>query len=433
MANDGKSMTSADQGDQAAATTPDCEQPFAFTDEFLQDMPKADLHLHLDGSLRLQTLIELSKEQGVELPAWTVEGLRKDVFKDEFGSLAEALLCFKYAGAVLQSLPALERVAYELAEDNFRENVIYFEVRFAPQLHAGPERDQLDILRAVNKGLSRAKAEWNARPEVISGEHPGYEYGIIVCAMRHFTADMSPYFADLLEVHKYESTSRVRGLASMAMVTASVIARDKHDVPVVAIDIAGCEDGFPAGEHEEAFVFAQHNLLSKTVHAGEAYGPESIWQAVTLLAAQRIGHGFHLFDADAIKDPKIEQPQEFVDKLIHYVVQHKVALEVCLTSNKQILPCLERKLDNHPFGKLLAHNMDACLCTDNKLVSNTTLANEFRLAVDSFKMTPRQVKRTALQPFKHCFFPKPHLAKKSYIQAVAQLFQKVEARHGVPQ
>ena len=291
-------------------------------------------HTHMN---RLQTVIDLAVQNGIELPSYTVEGLRESVFKESFGSLVEYLECFKYTTAVLQTGDALERCAYELACDNFNENVLYFEVRFAPQLHASPSLDISTVLQRVNAGLARAKAEYNSKESVTSGAAPSHEYGIIVCGMRFFNEHFSSYFADFIRVHRFEPEARLRSLATTALITAALHARDEAGIPIVALDIAGAENGYPAEDHSDAYQLAHKNFLGKTVHAGEAYGPESIFQAITDLHADRIGHGYFLFAADKVTSRRrLEDADKFVEDLAQYVAEHRITMEVCLTSNLQV-------------------------------------------------------------------------------------------------
>ncbi len=268
------------------------------TRKFIEAIPKTDLHLHLDGSLRLETLIELAGDAGIELPSNTVEGLKETVFKEKYKDLGEYLQGFFYTGAVMQTTESLERISYELAADNINEGVRYIEVRFAPQLHQNDELGIIDVLKAVNNGLKKAQTEFNSRPEVNSGTIPQFEYGIISCAMRMFDYGFSAYFDALLDVHKYSDRKWIFSLASQELVRASVDARDNFEIPVVGFDLAGMEKGYPAVDHKYAYNLAHKSFLKKTVHAGEAYGPESIFQAITELHADRIGHGLHLFDAE---------------------------------------------------------------------------------------------------------------------------------------
>ncbi|MCP4648227.1 MAG: adenosine deaminase family protein, partial [bacterium] len=185
----------------------------------------------------------------------------------------------------------IQRIAYELALDNQNEGVRYIEVRYAPQLHAGENMSMMDTIEAVNDGLNKAKLEFNNQPEMISGEEPPFQYGIITCAMRYFNKYFSPYYNDIISVHSFSPEDEIFGLASLQVVGAAVKARRESGLPVVGVDLAGPEKGNPPIHHREAYMLAQRNFLNKTVHAGEAYGPESIFQAITELGAGRIGHG----------------------------------------------------------------------------------------------------------------------------------------------
>ena len=251
------------------------------TEEFIKALPKTDLHVHLDGSIRIGTLIDLAREYQVTLPSYEEAGLRELVFKDRYENLGEYLNGFQYTVAVLQSEIALERAAYELALDNQAEGVRYLEVRFAPQLHIHEHMNAVMVLKAVNRGLDRAKREFNQQAEVSGGSAPPFEYGIIVCAMRKFTEHFSEYFRNLVRAHRYTPQKELFGMASTELVRAAVSARDEHGLPVVGFDLAGEEAGYPAEDHQQAFAYAHKRFLKKTVHAGEAYGPESIFQAIT--------------------------------------------------------------------------------------------------------------------------------------------------------
>jgi len=167
------------------------------TEAFLRDLPKTDLHVHLDGSLRLPTLIELARAKKVELPSYTEEGLRELVFKSGYGSLDEYLTGFQYTCAVLDDPESLERVAYELGWDNIDEGVRYLEVRFAPMLHVSDDIGLERVLTAVSEGLNRGKKEYNERLRHSGETSPPFEYGIITCAMRMFTAGFSTYYKKL--------------------------------------------------------------------------------------------------------------------------------------------------------------------------------------------------------------------------------------------
>lgn len=255
-----------------------------FSDQLIKLIPKTDIHCHLDGSLRVETLVDLAKEQNISLPTYDVDELRKTVLKEFYTDLTDYLVPFQYTSAVLRNAKALERVAFEFAEDCYSEGVRYFEVRFAPHLCAVPGvLSTEDVILAVNKGLKRATDTFNGiDDDVHKGIAPEYKYGIIVCGMRFFDENFSPFFKNFCEIFKHENKKKMFGIASLQLVKLAVHIRDTMNVPIVALDIAGCEASFPAINHAEAFQYAHENHMNKTIHAGEAYGPESIFQVCWL-------------------------------------------------------------------------------------------------------------------------------------------------------
>ncbi|KAI9344379.1 hypothetical protein BDR26DRAFT_917349 [Obelidium mucronatum] len=405
----------------------------SFCDEFLRRIPKTDLHCHLDGSIRLETLIDLSVDQGLSLPAYDVEGLKKLVFKDNYSSLEEYLECFKYTTAVLRNEAALERVAYELAIDQFSIGVRYFEVRFAPQLNATPGVLAIDeVIVKVNDGLQRAVMEFNSRPEILSGAEPEYGCGIIVCAMRFFTADSSPWYKNFWDVHQHETPKRIYGLASVALVAAVGKLRNESNIPIVAIDIAGAEFGFPAGDHKEAFELAHKKFFFKTIHAGEGYGPESIFQAITDCHAERIGHGYHIFDAEHFSNSQsrtLESRESYIGKLIQYMSNMRICIEVCLSSNLQTIP--QASLDQHPIKRMLDRKMAVTLCSDNMTVSHTNVEKELKMAVEAFKLTPQQVKDIIMTGFKRSFMARDYVEKRAYNRRVDSFYVRLEQEYAI--
>jgi adenosine deaminase len=397
------------------------------TKEFVERIPKTDLHLHLDGSLRLRTLIELADAQGIPLPARDEAGLLRTVFKSKYGSLTDYLKGFAYTTAVLQIPAALERTGYELALDNQAEGVRYIEVRFAPQLHQNARMTCIEAMAALDRGLRRAKAEFNARPEVRSGAEPPFEYGIIACAMRMFDFGFSQYFDALLDVHAHCDRKEVFALASQELVRAAVEAKAKHGLPIVGFDLAGAEAGFPAEDHALSYALAHKNFLNKTVHAGEAYGPESIFQAITDLHADRLGHATHLFDADMIKSPEIKDKQAYVDNLVQFIADRRITIEVCLTSNLQTNPAI-RALSRHSFRLMRKAKLSATFCTDNRTVSRTTVSDEILKAVRAFRISPSELKNFIIYGFKRSFFPGTYIKKREYVRQIINYYDTIERR-----
>ena len=408
-------------------------------EEFLQRCPKTDLHVHLDGSLRLETLIELAQADGVELPSYTEAGLREKVFREHYADLPEYLQGFIYTVGVMQKAENIERIAYEFGEDNYNEGVRYFEVRFAPQLFAnvetGPNRLSIrDTILAVNKGLSRAKDKFNQELKDngdMDGEDssvpPPYDYGIIVCAMRSFPP--TPYYNAFLALHEGMDTQRCYGLASEVLASTAVQVRDEG-VPVVAIDVAGEEKGFPNKAHRKAFDIAHENFLYKTVHAGEGFGPESIGQAINELHADRIGHGFHLFSANLIEGNQDERERaEYVRKLVKVVCDRRMAVEVCLTSN--LGTGIVSRLEDHAMVKMLRHGVGVTINTDNRLVSDTKVSAELMKAVEAFHLSPKQLREIVINGFKRSFFSGPYSKKRKFIRAAMDYYDRLAREYNL--
>lgn len=397
-----------------------------FGDEFLRAIPKTDLHVHLDGSLRIPTLIELAKERGITLPAQDEAGLNEEVFRPHYRNLEEYLEGFAWTVRVMQDEAALERVAYEFAIDTAQDNVRYVEVRFAPQLHMHDSLSFEQIMHAVDAGLRRGRDEINARDD----GQPPFEYGIIVCAMRYVTPDYSAYYRELFRIHRYADEREVIRLASINLAQATVKLRQETDVQVVGFDLAGSEYGYPASAHEEAFDLVHQNFLHTTVHAGEAYGPQSIFQAVTKLHADRIGHGLHLFDAKMIVGDRIADKDRYIEDLADYIAHHRLTIEVCLTSNLQTSPHLS-SLAQHSLREMLRRRLSVTICTDNRLVSHTTVSDELRRAIDEFEIDAKLLKDIIIYGFKRSFYYRPYPQKRKYVRSVIDAYDRIAAEFGV--
>jgi len=397
-------------------------------EQIIRKIPKSDLHLHLDGSIRPETIIEISKKEKLSLPSYTVEGLNEILFKDQYENLEEYLTTFGYSGAVMQKPEYLEQVAYELAQDVQAEGVRYIEVRFAPQLHINKRMDLKAVLESVNNGLERAQKEFNQRPQIKDGSEPPFYYGIIVCAMR-FIGPWSDYYRSFIDNFSFSSIEDICRLAALELAKGAIKLRDELGIPIAGFDLAGAEKGNPASNFWESFQFVHESFLPKTVHAGEAYGPESIFQAITELHADRIGHGYYIFDASKIKNPKIKNKEKYISDLSQFVADRRITIEVCLTSNMQTNPTIQ-EVSHHTFGKMIQRNLSVTLCTDNRTVSKTNMTQEIMLAVNNFPLSPKTLKNSIVYGFKRSFFPGKYSEKRKYVRRCLDYYEKLT--EGVP-
>jgi adenosine deaminase len=327
----------------------------------LQSLPKVLLHEHLDGVLRPQTIIELAKsidydqlptQNPEELARWFHQGANQ-------GSLPKYLEGFAHTIAVMQTEEALERVAYEQAEDLSRDGVVYFETRFAPLFHTRKGLTHQQVVSAVLKGLQRGRKDF------------GISSGLIICAMRNM--DVS------LEMAELAVDFRQRG--------------------VVGFDLAGEEGGYPPKKHVDAFHYIQRQNFNITVHAGEGFGQESIWQAIQYCGAHRIGHGTRLVDDIAVTDGKVVK----LGDLAQYVLDKRIPLEICLLSNVHVGAA--RSLAEHPFRLFYQEKFRVTLNTDNRLMSNTSMTKEFEAARDTFGLTMDDFERITINAMKSAFLP----------------------------
>jgi adenosine deaminase len=400
------------------------------TPELVRRLPKTDLHVHLDGSLRLATLIDLAKSRRVALPTETEQGLLERVFRERYRDLPEYLEGFRYTIAVLQDAEALERAAFELCEDAQEEGVRYLEIRFAPQLHVRPGFELKDVVAAVDRGIRRARQAFNERPPVVSGAEPPFAAGIILCALRFFAPEFSPGYRRFFEAMPMAPPAEVYAAASLEVARAA--ARLKATgLLVVGIDLAGQERGYPAEEHRAAYQVAHEAFLGKTVHAGEDYGPESIFQAIGDLHADRLGHGTWLLDETKIHDPKIVDRHRYVEDLAQFVADKRITIEVCLTSNQQTVPELAEDLRKHPFGEMRRRRLSTTFCTDNRLVSRTSVSREITRAVEAFALTPREVRDILIYGFKRSFYPGTYLEKRTYVRRAIDFADRLLGEAGL--
>ena len=329
--------------------------------EVIEKLPKTDLHVHLDGSLRLATILDLAEKQKVELPSKDPEGLRKAMnLGQNCGSLVEYLKAFDVTLRVLQTEDALRRAAFELAEDAAHENVRYMEVRYAPMLHTRKGLKLTTVVEAVLEGLSLAREKY------------GIESNVIICGIRNVSPESSLEMAELAVAYKN------RG--------------------VVGFDLAGAEYDHPAKHHRAAFQLVRDNNINVTIHAGEAYGPESIAQAIHVCGAHRIGHGCRLReDGD----------------LLHYLNDHRIPLECCPSSNVQTGAI--RDLASHPIKLYKNLGLRVTVNTDNRLVTDTTVSKELWLCHTQLGFTMDDMKQVIMNGFKSAFLPfhvKQHMMRK---------------------
>jgi adenosine deaminase len=319
--------------------------------ELLHRLPKTDLHCHLDGSLRLDTILELAHRHNIALPTTDRAGLHKLLVAGEHvSSLDDYLRAFDLTLSVLQTEDALERVAYELAEDAHAENVRYIEVRYSPVLHTRDGLRPAQVVEAVLRGLRGAKRELGVR------------YGVILCAIRSMGAEHSLRIAELCVAFKN------RG--------------------VVGFDLAGSEINYPAKAHRPSFQLVIDNNINCTAHAGESFGPDSIHQAIHKCGAHRIGHGTRLVESG---------------DLLNYVNDHRIALEVCPSSNVQTRAAAS--WEQHPVDFYVDYGLRVTINTDNRLMSDTTVTKELHLCHRYYGWSLNTIKEIIIAGFKSAFMP----------------------------
>jgi adenosine deaminase len=369
----------------------------------------------------------MAREREIELPSFTEEGLNQMIFKSSYANLVEYLSGFTWTLKVLQDKEGLERSAFELAMDNWAEGVRYLEVRFAPQLHMSPALSLEEVVHSVDTGLRRAREEIN---RALPPTEPPFDYGIILCAMRFFTPEFSAYYRNLSRLLSSSSSLDIIRTAGLELARSAVRLRRETDMQVVGFDLAGSEEGYPASEHEEAYEYVHRHFLKKTVHAGEAYGPESVFQAIAKLHADRIGHGLHMFDEHMISTGSEREKKAYVENLVNYIAENRTTVEVCLTSNLQTSPGLADVRD-HSLQKMLDYRLSLTFCTDNRLVSHTSVTRELTLALDNFSIPPDQLKDIIIYGFKRSFYYRPYTEKRKWVRQVIDYYEKLEKQFGI--
>jgi adenosine deaminase len=326
----------------------------------IKSVPKVLLHDHLDGGLRPATIIELAREikykklpttDPDELGEWFHRGANK-------GNLVEFLQGFDHTTAVMQTKESLQRCAYEMMEDMQKDGVCYVETRFAPVFHTNKGLYPEDAVLAVLEGLEKGKRNF------------GVGYGLILCAMRNMKNSLE--------------------IAELAV--------NFRDSGVVGFDLAGEEGGYPPKKHIDAFQFIQRSNFNITIHAGEAFGKESIWQAIQWCGAHRIGHATHL--KEDIATGRGGHTIVF-GELAQYILDKRIPLEICLLSN--LHTGAVDSLENHPFKLLYDNKFRVTINTDDRLMSNTTMTNEFLVAQKYFGITLDDIEKITINTMKSAF------------------------------
>jgi adenosine deaminase len=340
--------------------------------DFLRTIPKVLLHDHLDGGLRPETVIELARDQKYdklpttdagELSTWFQRGAQR-------GSLPLFLEGFEHTCALMQTEEALERTAYEMMEDMKNDGVVYVETRFAPAFHMDKGLASHTVVKSVLRGLERGKKDF------------GVNYGLILCAMRNMNPLVSQEVAEL--------------------------AVDFRNHGVVGFDLAGEEGGYPPKKHVDAFHYIQRENFNITIHAGEAFGKESIWQAIQWCGAHRIGHATRLIEDMRIKEGEVLS----MGALAQYVLDKRIPLEICLTSN--LHTGAVRSIAEHPFGILYRYKFRVSLNTDDRLMSGITLTDEYHTAAIHFGLSLDDLEKLTINAMKSAFIPYKERIKLIY-------------------
>ncbi len=356
--------------------------------DLIRRMPKVVLHEHLDGCLRPATMIELAQDTGYALPTadaaqlaeWFHRGANRK-------SLSLYLEGFAHTIAVMQSAEALERVAYEYLEDQLHDGVVYAEVRFAPHFHTQGGLGLDGVMLAVLRGLERGRADF------------GVEFGLIVCALRNEAPELSVQLVEL--------------------------ALSYREQGCVGFDLAGEEAGHPAKQHLAAFQLAKRMNFSITIHAGESFGPESIWQALQYCGAHRIGHGTRLIEDLVVYEGKVIK----IGSLAQYVLDHRVPLELCLSSN--VHTGATEALGTHPFPLFKQLGFRLTLNTDNRLMSRTTMSEEYRLAVEKFGVSLDDLETLSINGMKSAFSHFDDRVRLIF-ERIKPGFAELRAEHALP-
>ena len=322
------------------------------TRELIRRLPKTELHLHFDGSLRPQTMIELARAAKLELPATDPEALRRYMLVSDARDLVDYLERFDITVSLLQTPEAIERVAYEMCEDAARDNVRYMEIRYAPTLSTKHGLSLAEVLEAQLRGIGRGERDFGVVTRLIN------------CSLRHWDPAVS-----------------------LGVAEASVALRDRG---VVGFDLAGPEAGHPPAAHKAAFDLAAEGCLGVTVHAGEAAGAESVAEALHHCHANRIGHGTRLYEDTRLQD---------------YVRDRRIPIEINISSNLQTR--VVERAEEHPVRRYFDAGIPVTLSTDSWLMSGVYPSDEYWLAHTALGFTRAEIERMILDGFAAAFLPWP--------------------------
>lgn len=338
--------------------------------EIIRQLPKAELHCHLDGFVRPQTVIDLANEQHVQLPTTDIEELKHLMTAPmDCPDLPTYLQCFDIVNLVMQQPYAITRIFYEACEDAVADGISYIELRFAPALHTKNGYSYSQILEAAIEGCILAEEKLPITPR------------IICCAMRQMSPEVNAEIADICWRYRHRN--------------------------VVGFDLAGPEYGFPPQKHVKAFRTIRSNSISVTIHAGEAFGAKSVELALKC-SCQRIGHG-----------TRIVEDQRVLDE----VIDRRIALECCVSSNVQTKAV--KKLEDHPIKKLYDLGVRVVPCTDNPTVSGVTLSGEYYLLQETFNFTLPQLMKMMDFGFRAAFVS-PSLKKRLRVEAFVQAIKVLQ-------
>ncbi|MCL3838660.1 adenosine deaminase [Aeromicrobium duanguangcaii] len=337
------------------------------TTEQIAAVPKVALHEHLDGGVRPETVAEIALEIGHDLPAapetlgaWFEEA-------SSSGSLERYLETFQHTTAVMQRPEDLARVAREAVLDLAADGVVYAELRWAPEQHQGAGLSIEETVEAVQSGIDEGIA-------LVQAQGGTMVVGQLLTAMRHATRG--------LEIAKVAVEYRDRG--------------------VFGFDIAGAEDGFPPILHLEAFEYLRRENMHFTIHAGEAFGLPSIWQAVQRCGADRLGHGVRIVDDIDFT----ATPSAHLGRLASYIRDRRIPLEMCPSSNLQTsaVPGMTSIAD-HPIGPLAELGFRVTINSDNRLMSGTSIGREMSLLTDAFGYSLGDLRWFTVNAMKSAFLP----------------------------